>query len=175
MPFFLQHTRTDIMVFPMEIYLLRHGIAEDRSATGRDPDRRLTDEGRAKLRRVLERAHQAGVRPSLILSSPYRRALETAEIAAHELGYEGKIVRIPALTPDSSPQQLWEAIREHRTESALLLAGHEPLFSATVAHLLGSVHAMVHFRKGAIVRIDIETTGPTPAGVLEWMLTAKLA
>jgi len=44
-----------------------------------------------------------------------------------------------------------------------------------VAHLLGSAHAMVHFRKGAIVRIDIETTGPTPAGVLEWMLTAKLA
>jgi phosphohistidine phosphatase SixA len=84
-------------------------------------------------------------------------------------------VRIPALTPDSSPQQVWEAIREHRTESALLLAGHEPLFSATVAHLLGSAHAMVHFRKGAIVRIDIETTGPTPAGVLEWMLTAKLA
>ena len=73
------------MVLSMEIYLLRHGIAEDRSTTGRDPDRRLTDEGRAKLRRVLERAHQAGVRPSLILSSPYRRALETAEIMAAKL------------------------------------------------------------------------------------------
>ena len=57
----------------------------------------------------------------------------------------------------------------------MLLAGHEPLFSATVAYLLGSAHAMVHFRKGALVRIDVETTGPTPAGVLEWMLTAKLA
>ena len=45
-----------MMVIPMEIYLLRHGIAEDRSATGRDADRRLTEEGRAKLRRVLERA-----------------------------------------------------------------------------------------------------------------------
>jgi phosphohistidine phosphatase len=159
----------------MEIYLLRHGIAEESAPTGRDPDRRLTDEGRAKLRRVLERAHQAGVRPSLILSSPYRRALETAEIAARELGYEGKIVRIPALTPDSSPQQVWDAIRERRQESAVLLAGHEPLFSAIVAYLLGSTHAMVHFRKGALIRIDVETTGPAPTGVLEWMLTAKLA
>ena len=163
------------MVIPMEIYLLRHGIAEDRSATGRDADRRLTEEGRAKLRRVLERAHQAGVRPSLILSSPLRRALETAEIAAHELGYEGKIVRVAALTPESSPQQVWEAIRERRDEAAVLLAGHEPLFSSTVAFLLGNTREMVHFRKGALVRIDVEGTGPTPRGVLEWLLTAKLA
>ncbi len=158
----------------MEIYLLRHGIAEDHAATGRDADRRLTDEGRAKLRRVLERAHQAGVRPSLILSSPLRRALETAEIAARELGYEGKLLRTPALTPESSPQQVWDAVREHRDESPILLAGHEPLFSATVAYLLGSTHAMVHFRKGALARIDVQGTGPTPAGVLQWMLTAKL-
>jgi phosphohistidine phosphatase len=164
-----------MMVIPMEIYLLRHGIAEDRSVTERDADRRLTDEGRAKLRRVLERAHQAGVRPALILSSPLRRALESAEIAAHELGYEGKIVRIAALTPDSSPQQVWEAIREHRGESSVLLAGHEPLFSSTVAYLLGSTREMVHFRKGALVRIDVESTGPAPVGVLEWLLTAKLA
>jgi phosphohistidine phosphatase len=163
------------MVFPMEIYLLRHGIAEDSAPTGRDADRRLTDEGRAKLRRVLESAHQAGVRPSLILSSPYRRALETAEIAARELGYEGKIVRLPVLMPDGSPQEVWDAIRERRNESAVLIAGHEPLFSATVAFLLGSAHAMVHFRKGALVRIDVKTTGPSPGGVLEWMLTAKLA
>lgn len=154
--------------------MLRHGIAEDHAATGRDADRRLTDEGRAKLRRVLERAHQAGVRPSLILSSPLRRALETAEIAARELGYEGKLLRTPALTPESSPQQVWDAVREHRDESPILLAGHEPLFSATVAYLLGSTHAMVHFRKGALARIDVQGTGPTPAGVLQWMLTAKL-
>lgn len=159
----------------MELYLLRHGIAEDRAATGRDADRRLIDEGRVKLRRVLERAHAAGVRPSLILSSPYRRALETAEIAAHELGYEGKLVRTPALTPESSPEGVWDVIREHRSEAAILLAGHEPLFSATVAHLLGSTRAMVHFRKGALARIDLESFGAAPAGVLQWMLTAKLA
>lgn len=158
----------------MELYLLRHGIAEDRSLTGRDSDRRLTDEGREKLRRILERAHGAGVQPSLILSSPLRRALETAEIAGHALGYEGKIVRTPALTPDSSPQQVWEAVREHRSVDAILLAGHEPLFSATVAYLLGSTQEMVHFRKGALVRIDVDPSA-SPRGVLEWMLTAKLA
>jgi phosphohistidine phosphatase len=159
----------------MEIYLLRHGIAEDRAASGRDADRRLTEEGRAKLRRVLERAHSAGVSPSLILSSPYKRALETAEIAAHELGYGGRIVRVGSLAPDASPSQVWNEIRGHRGESSILLAGHEPLFSATVAFLLGSAHAMVNFRKGALIRIDVESLGPSPAGVLQWMITAKVS
>src|SRR5579871_2822699 len=123
-----------MMVIPMEIYLLRHGIAEDRS----------------KLRRVLERAHQAGVRPSLILTSPLRRALETAEIAAHELGYEGKLVRTDALVPGGTPRDLWQELRQHRDESSILLAGHDPLFTSSVAYLLGSTHHMVHFRKGAL-------------------------
>src|SRR5579872_5861172 len=143
----------------MEVYLLRHGIAEDHSSSGRDSDRRLTEEGRQKLRRVLERAHSAGVSPAVILSSPYKRAVETAEIAARELGYEGKIIRVEALTPDSSPSRIWNGIREHRDEASVLLAGHEPVFSATVAWMLGSSHAMVEFKKGGLVRIDVEGFG----------------
>ena len=159
----------------MELYLLRHGIAEEQSATGRDPDRRLTEEGREKLRLVLKRAQSAGVSPSLIISSPYKRALETAEIAASELDYKGKILRAGTLVPDSSPPSVWSEIREHRSESALLLAGHEPLFSQTVAFLLGSTREMVEFKKAALVRIDIHNFGPQPQGVLQWMLAPKLA
>ncbi|MEQ1947837.1 MAG: phosphohistidine phosphatase SixA [Bryobacteraceae bacterium] len=159
----------------MEIYFLRHGIAEDRAATGRDVDRRLTDEGRQKLRRVLERAQQAGVSPSLILTSPFKRAMETAEIAGRELGYEGKLVRTFALVPTASPEEVWEEVRLHRDEAAILLAGHEPLFSATVAYFLGSTRDVVQFRRGALVRIDVQAFGGAPAGLLQWMLTAKLA
>ncbi len=159
----------------MELYLLRHGIAEERSSTGRDSDRCLTEEGREKLRRVLERAHAAGVDPSLIISSPLKRAIETAEIAAHELGYEGRILRSEAISPESSPAKLWSEVRSHSGEDSVLLAGHEPLFSHTVAWLLGSTREMVHFRKAAIVRIDFESLAAEPRGVLQWMLTPKLA
>jgi len=159
----------------MEIYLLRHGIAEDHASSGRDADRRLTEEGRQKLRRVLERAHGAGVSPVLILSSPYKRAVETAEIAAHELGYEGKILRVDALTPDSSPSRIWNEIREHRDTASVLLAGHEPVFSATVAFILGSAREMVDFKKGGLVRIDVEGFGAEARGVLQWMLTPKVS
>jgi phosphohistidine phosphatase len=159
----------------MEIYLLRHGIAEDQAPTGKDSDRRLTEEGREKLHRVLERAHKAGVAPALILSSPLKRAIETAEIAAQELGYDGEILRVPSLTPDSSPPSVWAEIRTHRNTASVLLAGHEPLFSALVAYLLGSSRAMVVFRKGALVRIDVPSLGVEPRGVLQWMLTPKLS
>src|SRR5271163_28414 len=154
----------------MELYLLRHGIAEDHAPTGRDADRALTEEGRSKLHRVLKRAASAGVAPSLIISSPYKRTVETAEIAAAELRYKGEILRVGTLTPDSSPPSVWSEIREHRHEPSILLAGHEPLFSATVAYLLGSTQAMVDFKKAALVRIDIHSFH-TPQGVLQWMLT----
>lgn len=159
----------------MELYLLRHGIAEGRSPTGRDEDRRLTEEGREKLRQVLERAQAAGVAPSLILSSPLKRALETAEIAARELGYEGRIARVEALVPDSSPMNVWAEVRAHAGERSILLAGHEPLFSHTTAWMLGSTREMIHFRKAALVRIDFESLGAEPRGVLQWMLPPKLA
>ncbi len=159
----------------MELYILRHGIAEDRASSGRDADRRLTEEGRAKLHRILERAQAAGVNPSLILSSPLKRALETAEIAARELGYEGRILRTDALVPDASPAKVWEEVRAHAVEPSILLASHEPLCSHAFAWMLGSTRAMVHFRKGAIARIDFESVGTEPRGVLKWMLTARLA
>jgi len=159
----------------MELYLLRHGIAEDRAASGRDADRRLTEDGKKKLRKVLARAHKAGAAPTLILSSPLIRAMETAEIAANELAYNSEIVRTAALAPDSSPADVWAEIRAHRDEPAILLAGHEPLFSSVVAAVLGSARAMVEFKKGALVRIDFSTIGAEPRGVLQWMLTAKLS
>jgi phosphohistidine phosphatase len=159
----------------MEIYLLRHGIAESHSSSGRDADRRLTDEGRRKLRAVLACAQAAGVSPSVIVTSPYRRALETAEIAARELGYEGKLVRTEALIPEGTPQGLWQELREHRHEPSVLVAGHEPLFSSAVAYLLGSTREMVHFRKGALARIDVESLGQAPTGVLQWMITPAVA
>lgn len=153
----------------MEIYLLRHGIAEDGSP---DSARALTGEGKEKVRRVLK---QSGAKPSLIVSSPYRRAIETAEIAADVLGYTGEIERAQALTPDGSAEGVWDEIRLRQDENAILLASHEPLMSATAAFLLGAPGVVVDMKKAALVRIDVDRFGPRPAGVLKWMLTPAVA
>jgi len=159
----------------MEIYILRHGIAEVRRAGRSDEDRKLTEEGRQKLRLVLARARKAKAAPSLILTSPLVRAVETAEIAAEVLGYASAIVRTDALLPSSSSRAVWRELRGHAGEAAILLAGHEPLLGETASYLLGATRVIVDLKKGALLRIDVEEPSPEPRGVLQWMLTAKLA
>ncbi|MGH9662189.1 MAG: SixA phosphatase family protein, partial [Bryobacteraceae bacterium] len=98
----------------MEIYLLRHGIAEESTLALRDSERRLTPKGKTKLRDVLDRARRSGVKPTLILSSPLVRARETADIAAEILGCRDGIVETESLVPGSTPERVWSEIREHR-------------------------------------------------------------
>jgi phosphohistidine phosphatase len=159
----------------MQIYLLRHGIAEDAGPGHPDSERALTSEGREKLRRVLKRARAAGVAPDLILSSPYRRAIETADVAVEALEYQGKVVRTPALLADASPFDAWEEIRSRHDERSVLLASHEPLMSSMAAFLLGSPALEVDMKKAALVRVDCDRLGPQPKGVLKWMLTPATA
>ena len=155
----------------MQIYLLRHGIADDGKPGRPDSERALTAEGRDRLRRVLKRARTADCVPSLILTSPYRRAMETAEVAADVLGYRGETVKTRALVPEASPHDTWEEIRVHKDESAILLASHEPLMSSLAAYLLRSPALQVDMKKAALVRIDCERFAAEPHGVLRWMLT----
>ena len=158
----------------MEIYILRHGIAENARAGMTDGDRALTAEGEQKLREVLRSARKAKAEPALILTSPLRRAVETAEIAADVLGTSKKPVRTDALAPDSSPQEIWQEIQAHRSAGALLLAGHEPLLSQCLGYMLGCSSLEVDFKKGALARIDIDHFTGEPHGVLKWFLVPKL-
>lgn len=162
------------MMVLMQIYLLRHGIAESHSTSGADSDRELTAEGRQKVREVMKAAAKAGVRPSLILTSPYRRALGTAQIAAEVLDYRGELARSNALTPEQRPEGVWEEIRTLRGETSVMLVGHEPLFSSLSAFLLGVPELDVDFKKGALLALEIGGFGTRPHGVLKWLLTAKL-
>lgn len=159
----------------MELYLFRHGIAEDALPGRRDSDRALTEEGRKKTAEVVKTARRAGLDPSLIVSSPYLRAIETAKIAVDDLGYKRDIVKLDALVPHGSPDAVWHELRTFREEPAILLAGHEPLLSRLVAYLLAAPALRVEMKKAAMVRIDIETFGPSPHGTLRWMITPRLA
>ena len=158
----------------MEIHILRHGIAEDAKAGHRDADRALTSEGKKKLRETLKALKKIGLAPSLILTSPYRRAAETAAIAASVLGFKGDIVDTRALIPPSSVEDVWEEIRSLKNENSLLLVGHEPLLSYLVGFLLDSPSLTTDLKKGSVVRVDVEPSGHRPGGVLRWMVVPRL-
>jgi len=159
----------------MKIYLLRHGIAEIGSAGDPDSARALTGEGRAQLREILAVAKKADVSPSVVISSPYKRALETASIAASVLDYKGKVEQSQSLVPGATVEEVWDLLRENRSEEEVLLVGHQPLFGAAAAYLLAAPNLLIDFKKGGLMRVDVMSYGPTPRAELKWYLTAKLA
>ncbi len=156
----------------MNVYFLRHGIAE-RQSPGGDRERRLTEEGRSELRRVLACAKRAQLKPDLVLCSPYVRAMETAKLAAEQLELEGSPFPADALTPESAPARLWNEVREQGAESVLVVS-HEPLLSSTIAWMVGSSKAMVRFPPAGLAGIEFGSAGPVPDGVLRWMITPEV-
>ncbi|MFL6463783.1 MAG: SixA phosphatase family protein, partial [Bryobacteraceae bacterium] len=136
-------------------------------------NRALTAEGRRKLRQVLTAACDAKVTLDLIISSPLKRALQTAEVARKTLKYKGDILKSRSLEPGTSVQQVWDEIRDHRDKSFLMMVGHNPLFSQLAAYLLGSPDVQVDFKKGGLMKISFEHFPPAPRGVLCWYITAK--
>jgi len=140
----------------------------------RDADRALTAEGAKKLHSVLRRARAVDVQPSIIVTSPYRRARETAQVAAEVLLGGASLVESRALTPESSPEAVWDAVRAHKGEPRLMLVGHEPLLSAVYAYLLGSP-LQIDVKKGSLGRIDVDRFIGQPRGLLRWLIYPKLA
>ena len=158
----------------MQLYLLRHGSAERIQPGGSDAERKLTAAGREEVRRAIAGSRRAKMAPTLILSSPYARAIETAEIAVQVLGFTGKIVRTEALVPSASPEQVWHEICNRQDEVQVLLAGHEPLLSRLAAYLLNSPSLQIEMSKATLVRIDLDRLASNPHGVLKWMAPTEV-
>lgn len=159
----------------MQLYLLRHGIAEDPQPGQPDEDRALTKEGKEKLRHVLKVAREAGLSPDVIVSSPFRRARETAEIARHVLDRKDDLVFADALTPDIAAEEAWQELRAYHASEQVLAVSHNPLVSHLVGYLCGSHALRVDVKKGALVRVDFTQVTPIPRGVLVSLLTPRLA
>lgn len=158
----------------MKLFVLRHGIAEDR-ANGIDSQRELTAEGRRKLVKVIGQAKKGGLAPDVILTSPYARALQTAELAAESLGFQDPLIRSDTLLPYSSPLDLWEEVRDYKHVGKLLLVGHNPQLSELVCLMAGAPGGSIPMKKAGLACFSVPAVGPMPQGSLSWLLTAHLA
>lgn len=122
----------------MRLHVMRHGPAEDHAATGRDADRILSAEGRARVRRVGEELSRsrAGAPPPRVLASPLARARQTAEIMAALLGADWETADELALDAGLPLSLVAEVAGAREPRADALLIGHAP----NVEHL---VHALV--------------------------------
>jgi phosphohistidine phosphatase len=153
----------------MEIWLLRHALAEERSDSGRDADRTLTEDGHKRARDVARGLARLEPGIEIVLTSPYARARQTAEPAARALHL--KIRETQALEPSSDPQEILDEVRGEKAGS-ILLVGHEPHLGALLGRLVaGRAGLEIPMRKASVARLTWTGSG---AATLRALLPAKV-
>jgi phosphohistidine phosphatase len=161
----------------MNLYLLRHGIATDPAAHefAKDADRPLTPKGKRKLRQVAHAMEALELSFDLILSSPYLRARQTAEVIAEAWKERQRLELSDSLTPSRSPGKLVELLNHLRPfPESVLLVGHEPYLSSLISLLVsGDASFAVLMKKGGLCKLSTESLKPGRCATLEWLLTPK--
>jgi phosphohistidine phosphatase len=157
------------------IYLVRHAIAGPAAAGTSDADRALTPDGQRKMRRAAVGLKRLGVTPDVVLSSPLRRAQETAAVVASVLLSESAVEIYPSLAPGHDAADMVKGLRPYRSAREVMLVGHEPDMGRLASQLLTGNAALVPlpFKKGAVAAIQVDTVPPRSAGELLWFMTPR--
>lgn len=158
----------------LELYLIRHGVAEARGKEYPDDSKRpLTSQGIARLRKEAHALNALDVGFDLIITSPLLRTKQTADALADVLKEKPPIATSDALAPAGSSASVIQELGKHMKKARIALVGHEPNIGELAARLIGA-HAPLGFSKGAICRIDFEVFPPKGIGQLRWFLTSRM-
>jgi phosphohistidine phosphatase len=154
----------------VELYLIRHAIAEERGDKWPDDTKRpLSDDGAARMKKAAKGLAQLGVRLDVIVSSPLVRTRQTADIVAAALDPRPSVALAESLAPEGEYGDVLEDLRKYSRKSRVALVGHEPNIGELAARLAGSRHPF-EFKKGAVCRVDVDALPPTRPGALRWFL-----
>lgn len=156
----------------MRLYFLRHGVAEQRGHwTGPDEARPLTQEGIDRMTKEAEGLAALGLRPDVILTSPFARAVQTADIVAKQILRDEQPVTDERLSSGFNLLALGRILADHSTVPEVMLVGHEPDFSLVIARLIGG--GRVVLKKGGLACVDVYG-GSSISGELLWLATPQL-
>ncbi|BAZ25017.1 phosphohistidine phosphatase SixA [Kalymmatonema gypsitolerans NIES-4073] len=161
----------------MELYLIRHGIAEERRPDIKDEERSLTKEGRQKTEKVAQRLKKLGLNFDLIATSPLVRARQTAEILI-AAGLSSKLEECTYLAPDGRIDSWvvdWLEARNYSPQTQLALVGHEPDLSAWAEILLwGQAKATLVLKKAGMIGVKLPEKGsPLGRSQMYWLTPPK--
>jgi phosphohistidine phosphatase len=158
----------------MILYLVRHGIAVDRTdpKSPAEAERPLTAEGVQKTREAALGLAALGAKPDVFITSPYVRAVQTAEIFAEALGFSPEKIRVSeALKPAANPADILKEVSRVRAKE-LACFGHAPHMDLLIGELAGTRRPFTELKKGGVA--CFEHAAAHGRWELRWILTPKL-
>jgi phosphohistidine phosphatase len=156
----------------MLVYFLRHASAgSPKSDPAKDEKRPLDEDGIQQCGYMGRALAALETHVDLIISSPLKRATQTASLVANELAYDGKIEVSLALRPGASYAAFRELLVSQSSHEAIMVVGHNPNLSEFLGRLIGGgARAGTDLKKGAVARVEVDHN----RGALHWVLTPKV-
>jgi phosphohistidine phosphatase len=157
----------------MILYLMRHanaGLARGNPIL--DAKRALIKEGKDQCMLMARLLSALKVQVDVIVSSPLKRAMQTAQFVGTELGYDGKVEISPALAPSGTFTQFQDMLVKFSGREGMLAVGHNPVLFQFLGRIItGNGGASIRLRKGSVARVDLDRHPPR----LQWLIDPRTA
>jgi len=170
------------VLFDLDLYLLRHGDSGKRMAvaagvnTGDVP---LTIVGREEIAIIARSVKALNLRISAIVTSPLKRAVQTAKIIAKVLAIENRISIWNDLVPEGNRSKLYNRLNQYPRDSSVLMIGHEPYLSNMMYDMIFQKNRVnqlgrISLKKAGLAKIRVISLTPNISGELRWLLTPRI-
>jgi phosphohistidine phosphatase len=169
------------VVFDLELYLLRHGDAGRRMTivSGQDSgDLPLTIAGREEIAVLARSLEHLNLKFDAIISSPLKRAIQTAKIIAKALVMEKRISVWNELVPEGNRSKLYSRLNQYTRESTILMVGHQPYLTNIICDMIFQKRVnqvgQINLKKAGLAKIRVISLIPNTSGELRWLLTPRI-
>jgi phosphohistidine phosphatase len=157
----------------MVIYFLRHASAGEPVSNPKKDEKRALDEiGVEQCGNVGRTLAALNVQVDVILSSPLKRATQTASLVGNEMGYEKKLQIEDGLRPGASFADFRKMLDKYARLETIMVVGHNPNLSEFLGRSISETgcEAAVELKKGAVARVEMGRN----SAALHWCLTPKV-
>lgn len=158
----------------MIIYFLRHASAgQSMTNSSKDERRPLDEEGALQARYIGRMLASLDVQVEQIVSSPLKRARQTASLVANELAFESAVEVDAALLPQAQLAEFQNLLSRLRKREAVMVVGHNPSLTEFLSKTIsaGAGAAQIDLKKGAVAKVELSGR----KGMLDWLVTPKIA
>lgn len=158
----------------VDLFILRHGKAQQADCSANDAERALTGKGRDEITSVAQWMVSRGYEFDVIATSPLKRARQTAEIIGSFQGTKSRIVVWDALAVGGDLDAICWNLGQCEENGKVLIVGHEPTLSMLISRIITGIDsAAIVMVKGGLAKIRNYSFLHRPSGELQWLLSPR--